>query len=124
MDSLNLTKKTDLNSFYTYMTTNFNKTVIYTGSTIDLIQRLYEHYINQGLTNSYTSKYKAFYCIWYQEFTTLDEARNREADIKLLKRAKKEALINETNPEWNFLNENICGIWPPVGIKNRNEFWK
>ncbi len=110
--------------FYTYMTTNFNKTVIYTGSTVNLIQRLYEHYINQGLTNSFTSKYKAFYCIWYQEFKTLEEARNRESEIKLLNRAKKEEIINKSNPEWNFLNEKICEAWPPVGVKNRNEFWK
>ena len=45
---------------WVYITTNFKKTVLYTGSTTNIIQRLFEHYINQGLTNSFTSKYKAF----------------------------------------------------------------
>lgn len=109
---------------WVYITINFNKTVLYTGSTINIVQRLFEHYINQGLTNSFTSKYKAFYCIYYETFDTEGEARKREQEIKLMNRDKKEALVALNNPEWNFLNEQICDQWPPVGIKNRNQFWK
>lgn len=109
---------------WVYITTNFNKTVLYTGSTTNIIQRLFEHYINQGLTNAFTSKYKAFYCIYYEVFDAEETARKREQEIKLLKREKKELIINNINPDWNFLNEQICGQWPPVGIKNRNQFWK
>ena len=109
---------------WVYINTNYHKTVLYTGSTINLPQRLFEHYINQGLTNSFTSKYKAFYCIYYETFDTEEDARKRKQEIKLLNRKKKEALVDCLNPEWNFLNVEICGQWPPAGIENRNQFWK
>ena len=119
-----LSQKIPQTACWVYITTNFKKTVLYTGSTINLPQRLFEHYINQGLTNSFTSKYKAFYCIYYETFDTEDGARKREQEIKLLNREKKEALINYVNPDWDFLNEKICGQWPPVGLRNRNQFWR
>lgn len=109
---------------WVYITTNFKKTVLYTESTINVPQRLFEHYINQGLTNAFTSKYKAFYCIYYEAFKVEGAARKREQEIKLLNREKKEILINTNNPAWKFLNEKICGVWPPVGLKNRNQFWR
>ena len=63
-----------------YITTNFHKTVLYIGSTINLPQRLFEHYINQGLTNSFTSKYKAFTVFTMNHFTRkkMQEKENKK----------------------------------------------
>jgi putative endonuclease len=41
------------------------------------------------------------------------KALSREYQIKGWRRSKKEALINEYNPEWNFLNDEIMDEWPP-----------
>lgn len=37
----------------------------------------------------------------------------KEKLIKEMTKEQKEALIAEINPTWRFLNEDICGMWPP-----------
>ena len=34
-------------------------------------------------------------------------------------RIKKEALIQNLNPEWKFLNQELLGEWPPSTIYHR-----
>jgi putative endonuclease len=53
-------------NFYTYILTNFNQTVLYTGVTNDLERRLYEHYVGTDQKESFTSKYKCFYLVWFE----------------------------------------------------------
>jgi putative endonuclease len=43
-------------NFYTYIITNYSKTVLYTGMTNDLERRLYEHYYGLNQPESFTSK--------------------------------------------------------------------
>ena len=87
------------------MLTNKNKTVLYTGVTNNLPRRLFEHKTNN--ISCFTSKYKVFYLVYFERFTQIEHAINREKQIKDLKRVRKEVLINSTNPDWRFLNEDI-----------------
>jgi len=98
--------------FYTYILTNWERTVLYTGVTNNLAVRLIQHYM--GSNNSFTSKYKVYYLVWYETSKYVLNAIAREKEIKELIRQKKNALITEFNPGWKFLNEEILGNWPPT----------
>jgi putative endonuclease len=98
---------------FVYIMTNKNKTTLYTGGTNDLCRRVYEHK-NHMITNTFTDKYNLEYCIYYEEFSFIDQAIHREKEIKKWNRKKKEDLINEVNPEWKemvsgsgFLHEKL-----------------
>ena len=87
---------------YIYIMTNKNKTVLYIGVTNNLPRRIYEHK-NHLLKGSFTDKYNLEYCIYYEEFPHFDMAIHREKELKKWNRQKKEALINQMNPEWKVL---------------------
>ena len=90
-------------NYYVYITTNPGKTVLYTGVTNDLSRRLLEHYQNRGNKNNFAGKYYCYKLLYYEYFTDINQAIFREKDIKNLNREKKEELINNKNPKWNFL---------------------
>jgi putative endonuclease len=100
-------------SYYVYLTTNSNRRVLYTGVTNDLEQRIIEHYSGRGKAASFTAKYQAFYLLFYERFTYINNALAREKEIKGWRRSKKLELIRAFNPEMKFLNEELFGQWPP-----------
>jgi len=87
---------------YIYIMTNKNKTTLYIGVTNDLCRRIYEHK-NHLFKDSFADKYNLEYCIYFEEWAYFDLAINREKELKKWNRAKKEALINEKNPDWKEL---------------------
>jgi putative endonuclease len=93
--------------FYTYILANYNKTVLYTGVTNGLEKRLYEHYFGTDQKDSFTSKYKCFYLLYYERYQYVNHAIEREKEIKGWTRAKKVKLIEQENPDWRFLNSDI-----------------
>ncbi len=100
-------------NYFTYIITNSKRTVIYTGMTNNLEQRLTEHYINGGNKKSFAGKYNCYYLIYFERFQYVNQAIAREKQIKGWIREKKIALINSENSEWKFLNEEIME-WPPT----------
>lgn len=95
-----------MNEYFVYILTNYKKSVLYTGVTNDLKRRLYEH--KEGLNKgSFTTKYKCYYLIYWDKFNNVEQAINREKQIKGWVRVKKEKLINEFNVDWKFLNEDV-----------------
>jgi putative endonuclease len=91
---------------YAYIMTNRNNSVLYTGVTSELGNRIYQHKTREHI-NSFTSKYKTFKLVYYAGFDTIEEAIAEEKRIKGGSRAKKEKLINEMNPEWVDLYDTI-----------------
>jgi putative endonuclease len=89
------------------MLTNKSKTVIYTGVTNDLKGRLYWHENPEPFSKSFTAKFRCYYLLYYEHFGDVDTAIAREKQIKGYSRKKKELLINNFNPQWNFLNDKI-----------------
>ena len=89
-----------------YIMTNKHKTTLYIGVTSDLFTRIFEHKQHK-YSNSFTAKYNLEYCIYYETFSNIEEAINREKELKKWRREKKEVLINSMNPEWNDLWEVI-----------------
>ncbi|WP_338733313.1 GIY-YIG nuclease family protein [Mangrovimonas cancribranchiae] len=94
-------------NYYVYILTNKNKTVLYTGVTNNLKDRLYHHKNPLPFSKAFTAKYKCFYLIHYEHFTEIEQAIKREKQIKGMSRAKKETLISNSNKDWRFLNESI-----------------
>ncbi len=92
-------------NYFIYIVTNRNKTVLYIGVTNDLQRRVYKH--EQGLIPGFTKKYNCHYLIYYEHFQDINDAIEREKILKKWRREKKENLVNEFNPDWKFLNEDI-----------------
>ena len=87
----------------TYILTNKNNTVLYTGVTSDLRQ-LYEH--KNGIYNSsFTKRYNVKKLVYFEIFTSIEEAIAREKQIKAGSRKKKIELIEGINNEWKDLSE-------------------
>ena len=94
-------------NYYVYILTNKIKTVLYTGVTNNLTERLHFHNNPLPFSKAFTAKYKCYYLIYYEHFFEIEDAIKREKQIKGKSRAKKEMLINEFNSEWKFLNNSI-----------------
>lgn len=100
-------------SYYVYIVTNINKTVLYTGVTNNLEQRLTEHFLSNSTKKTFASKYNCYYLVYYEHFQYILNAIAREKEIKGWTRDKKNHLIEMMNPAWNFLNKEFCKEWPP-----------
>ena len=100
--------------FWTYIVTNYERTVMYTGVTNNLAQRLKEHYENRGQEKTFAGKYYCYNLVYYEYTTYIYNAIYREKEIKNMSRALKIAMITAVNPKWAFLNRDICGEWPPT----------
>ncbi len=87
---------------YVYILTNIHKTMYYIGVTNSLERRLVEH--REGLGSKFTSKYNIFYLIYFEEFTDINRAIEREKQLKGWSRIKKEKLIKATNPEMVWID--------------------
>ena len=88
-------------NYYVYILTNKTNRVLYTGVTNDLKRRIYEH--RNKLADGFTKKYNVHKLVYFDYTTDVRSAISREKQIKGWTRAKKEALIDEFNPEWQDL---------------------
>jgi len=79
---------------------------LYTGVTSNLPRRAFEH--REGLIKGFSAKYGCKMLVWYELRETMTEAIAREKQIKAGSRAKKLALIEALNPEWEDLYESLA----------------
>ena len=89
--------------YWVYILANWNHRVLYTGVTNDLTRRLYEH--KSGLHEGFTKKYRVTNLVYFEQTSDVNAAIAREKQIKNLSRAKKEALVEQMNPDWNDLSD-------------------
>jgi putative endonuclease len=92
--------------YYTYIVTNKNNTVLYTGVTNNLSRRIEEHRIKQN-PKSFTARYNINKLVWYENYSSIVKAITREKQIKAGSRKKKLQLIEEMNPEWKDLMDSM-----------------
>ncbi len=107
--------------YFVYFVTNVTRKVLYTGVTNNLPQRLVEHFLQRGNPVFFTGKYHAHYLLYYESSAYINNMILREKEIKGWRRSKKEALISSFNPGWKFLNEEVCGKWPPDRLFHRKD---
>ena len=87
------------------MMTNINNTVLYIGMTNNLIRRAFEH--RNSLIEGFSSKYKCKKLVWFAQTNDVYEAIKMEKQIKKWRREYKNNLINQSNPEWRDLYEDL-----------------
>ena len=83
-----------------------NNNALYIGVTNDLIRRVYEH--KSGFVEGFTKRYNTVKLVYYEVCGDVRSAIEREKQIKGFVRPRKNELVNDFNPEWNDLNEQIC----------------
>jgi putative endonuclease len=91
--------------FFVYIITNYQKTVLYTGMTNNIIRRLIEHKFGFGC--AFTCKYKTKYLIYYEPYGYFNQAVAREKELKGWGKNKKIDLIKKENPLLLDLSEKI-----------------
>mgnify|MGYP000592652212 CR=1 FL=1 len=87
---------------FVYILTNKNNTTLYIGVTANLEQRIKQH---QSKINkkSFTARYNLTKLVYYESFQMIGDAIGREKQLKAGNRAKKIALIESINPNWEEL---------------------
>ncbi|MBY4635712.1 GIY-YIG nuclease family protein [Sphingopyxis sp. XHP0097] len=77
----------------------------YLGVTSDLLKRVWQH--RNEVVDSFTKKYGCMRLVWYQAFDDIQQARQRELQMKKWKRAWKVELIERENPQWLDLFDSL-----------------
>jgi len=93
------------------VTSGFHGT-IYTGVTSNLLQRIYQH--REGTLGGFTARYGCKRLVWFEMGGSMESAISREKQIKNWTRAWKVTLIEEANPTWRDLAEDL-GFEPLTG---------
>ena len=78
---------------------------LYVGVTSDLVKRIWQH--REGLADGFTKQYGVKRLVWYEQYSTMTYALQREKAIKRWQRAWKLELVEGHNPEWRDLWEHI-----------------
>jgi putative endonuclease len=93
---------------------------LYTGVTGNLHKRMIEH--RQGLVPGFTTQYRIFRLVHFEQFADIREAIAREKEIKGWRRQKKIRVIELDNPTWQDLAYSITSEKqiPHTARKNRD----
>jgi putative endonuclease len=86
--------------YYVYIMANEAR-LLYTGVTNDLKRRVFQH--KQKLIPGYTAQRSLTQLVYFETTGDIKSAITREKQIKGWLRAKKVALIESVNPEWQDL---------------------
>ncbi len=79
---------------------------LYIGVTSDLPGRMAEH--RAGLVSGFTKRYGVKMLVWFAEYADIRDALAEERRIKRWRRAWKIRLIEELNPQWRDLFEEVA----------------
>lgn len=91
--------------FYVYMLASARDGTLYLGVTSDLIKRIWEH--REGLFEGFTKKYAVKQLVWFEVHTEARAAITREKQLKKWNRDWKINMIQQVNPDWRDLYEDI-----------------
>ena len=94
-----------MKNYYIYIMANKTNTTIYIGVTSDIIKRVWEH--KNKLVGGFTKRYNVNKLVYYEETTDVNSAITREKQLKGWNRAKKNKLIESTNPNWDDLYDGV-----------------
>ena len=99
---------------FVYILTNKSRTVLYIGVTSDLQRRVLEHKAEKG--SKFSCKYKTIDLIYFEQINGMQNAIDREKQLKNWHKEWKWNLIKEENPklidiasDW-FTKEEIEGF--------------
>jgi len=94
--------------YFVYILANEVRGVLYVGVTNDLARRFWEH--KTRVVPGFTSKYGITKLVYYEEYASILEARTRERTLKRWRRAWKFKLIEQVNPTWRDLTDELVRL--------------
>jgi putative endonuclease len=92
-------------NYYVYILASKRNGTLYTGVTCDLKRRVIEHKLN--LNEGFTSKYHVHNLVYFRQVRDISTAIAEEKRIKRLRRYEKLRLIENFNPDWLDLFDQI-----------------
>ena len=95
---------------YVYMMSNRQRGIIYTGFTVDMINRGWEH--RNKLMDGFTKQYNLTRLVWFEKHDSIEKAVAMEKKIKNLHRKKKIEIIERDNPQWQDLYYTVAPYEP------------
>ena len=95
-----------MGQYYVYILASKRNGTLYIGVTNNLVRRVLEH--KNDVVESFTKKYSVHQLVWYEVADTPDAAITREKQLKKWNRAWKLKLIEEKNPHWKDLYQEIA----------------
>ncbi|MDD2537107.1 MAG: GIY-YIG nuclease family protein [Candidatus Absconditabacteria bacterium] len=93
---------------HVYMMTNHKHGTLYVGVTSNLEQRIYQH--KTKYFSGFSAKYGLDILIWFQEYSTIQDAIHEEKRLKGGSRKQKIELIEEINPYWEDLGTSLDSV--------------
>jgi putative endonuclease len=92
-------------SFFVYILASRRNGTLYTGMTDNLARRIWEH--RTDAVPGFTSKYGAKTLVWYELHESRETAFTRERQLKKWNRSWKLQLIEQLNPQWRDLFDEL-----------------
>ncbi len=91
-------------NFYIYIVASKSGT-LYLGFTNNLTRRIAQH--KEEKIEGFTKKYSCNKLVYHEHYTDVYAALRREKEIKKWNRFKKQKLIEQLNPHWNDLFDEL-----------------
>jgi len=91
--------------FYVYILASKRNGTLYIGVTSDPVQRIWQH--KNKIVGGFTKKYNVNKLVYYEVHLNAEGAIVREKQMKKWQRAWKIQLIEEKNPDWKDLYDDI-----------------
>ncbi len=88
-----------------YILASRPKGTLYIGVTSNLARRVWEH--KNDFVQGFTKRYEVHDLVWYEVHDSMESAISREKALKKWNRAWKVRLIEEGNPWWSDLYEQV-----------------
>jgi putative endonuclease len=92
-------------TFYVYMLASARNGTLYIDVTSDLTKRSWQH--KEALVDGFTKKYSVKQLVWYEQHHDAISAITREKQLKKWERSWKVNLIQQENPHWRDLYEDL-----------------
>jgi len=91
--------------YYVYILASRRNGTLYVGVTNDIARRVYEH--RNDLLEGFTKRYGVHRLVWFEVHGDINEASFREKRIKKWNCAWRLRLIEQVNPDWADLSEQL-----------------
>ncbi len=92
-------------TYYVYILASRPNGTLYIGMTNDLVRRVYEH--KEELADGFTKRYGVKTLVYFEIHETAEQAIRREKTLKRWLRDWKIALIENDNPYWDDLYQQL-----------------
>ena len=93
-------------NFFVYILAKDKNSTFYVGVTSDLVKRVWKH--KNEVADGFTKKYGIKTLVYYEVFSDAPNAFQREKRLKKWNRVWKMRVIEEMNPDWRDLYDEIC----------------